>query len=373
MNSQNRMNAGAEYVVYRIWATLQDRKGIHAESLLTCLGALAGYACQMCVRQTAALPGVDRAKYALTADENHDGTTYVQGDALNESLVESRLSVWALVSRAVRKLGAPLPDIQGIVSHVTQTVGTSAFGIPRVPDGHHPRRRAIVYLKQIWPQILPIAEPFCSKPAQIPVLFGIALQRAIEQTKDMLNPTLGASIAMECAVAMSRVALPGTDAAAPVTRSTGVNTRVKAVPKRVELSAARSAVDSMFVSAPVRKRRRIDREPASPPRIGTFVASLSPRMRLGAIASLAVIAIAAAMYKVDRRDPVLVAGHEVRKLRVLVDSTPATQSTPDQLPVDAPVAPNAPPPEAAQNAFIPDDPPQPPPASDGSAEIVIPE
>src|SRR5262245_15716949 len=111
------MNAGAEYVVYRIWATLQDRKGIHAESLLTCLGALAGYACQMCVRQTAALPGADPAKYTLTSVERHDGVTYLQSDALNEPLVESRLSVWALVSRAVRKLGEPLPDIEGIVSH----------------------------------------------------------------------------------------------------------------------------------------------------------------------------------------------------------------------------------------------------------------
>src|SRR5262249_14550022 len=136
VNSQNRMNAGAEYVVYRIWATLQDRKGIHAESLLTCLGALAGYACQACARETAALAGADPKKLALIALDTSDGTTYLDGDAVNVLLIDSPLSVWALVGRAVQKLGHPLPDIQGIRRHVTETLGTSAFGVPRMPRGH---------------------------------------------------------------------------------------------------------------------------------------------------------------------------------------------------------------------------------------------
>ena len=92
MNSQNRMNAGAEYVLCRIWAALQDQKGLHAESLLTCLGALAGYACQVCVRQTAALPGADRKKYALVPVESADGMTYLHGEALNGPLTDSPLS-----------------------------------------------------------------------------------------------------------------------------------------------------------------------------------------------------------------------------------------------------------------------------------------
>jgi len=367
------MNAGAEYVVYRIWATLQDRKGIHAESLLTCLGALAGYACQMCVRQTAALPGADPSKYALTTIDAGDGTTYLAGDALNDSLVDGRLSVWSLVSRAVRKLGEPLPDIQGIVGYVTQTLGTSAFGIPRLPDGHRPRHPATVYLKQIWPQILPIAQRFCSKPAQVPVLFGIALQRAIEQTKGLLSPTLAASIAMECAVAMSRVALPGADAARPAVRPTAIATGVTVVPKRIELAAARSAVDSMFISAPVRKRRRGDREIASSPRIGTFVAGLPPRVRVGAIVSLAVIAIAGAMYKGDRREAALVSAHEVRKLRVLSDSAQEAQPIAERQSVDTASVPSTMPEAPPENQTIVDNPPPPDPASDGSAEIVIPE
>ena len=170
------MNAGAEYVLYRIWAALQDRNGIHAESLLTCVGALAGYACQVYVRQSAALPGADPGAYALRAVEATDGATYLYGDALNVPLAEGPLSIWALVGRTVQKLGEPLPDIEDIFRHVTQTVGTSTFGVPRVPAGPRPRHAAIVYLKQVWPQILPIAQRFCNKPMQMPVLFGIAIR-----------------------------------------------------------------------------------------------------------------------------------------------------------------------------------------------------
>jgi hypothetical protein len=178
------MNAGAEYVLYRIWATLQSREGIHAESLLACVGALAGYACQAYVRRAGA-----REDLPLTA---------------------SPLSVWALVRRSLQKLGKPLPDIDEISAHVTRTLGTGEFGVPRVAHEHRPHKLPVVYLTQLWPQVLPIAQRFCRRPAQLPVLFGIALQRALEHTTDRLNPTVGASIAMECAVAMSKATLSST-------------------------------------------------------------------------------------------------------------------------------------------------------------------
>ena len=91
MNSQNRMNAGAEYVLYRIWATIQDREGIHAASLLTCVGALAGYACQSYVRQAGARAGADSRKFALTSVMANDGSLYFDGDALNLPLAASPL------------------------------------------------------------------------------------------------------------------------------------------------------------------------------------------------------------------------------------------------------------------------------------------
>jgi len=343
------MNAGAEYVAYRIWATLQDRRGIHPESLLTCLGALAGYACQACVPQT----------------------------ALHASLIESPLSVWAFVSRAVRKLGKPPPDIESILHHVTQAVGTSAFAPSRVPDGHRPRHAAIVYVQQIWPQILPIARPFCSKRTQIPVLFGIALQRAIEQTKDVLSPTLGASIAMESAIAMSKAIVPGLEAHSLVARSTPVVAKAAVTSRPVELAALASRAESTLLPMSRRKRRGIDQGNASAPGFGARVASLPRAVRLGAIASVAFIAMAGAMYKADRREGPQTA-RELPKLEnwKFQQTTPALEESPQP----AQISEEPPPIEAATAQRAPDEyamseasQAQPQPPSDGSAEIVIPE
>jgi len=315
VNSQNRMNAGAEYALYRIWAALQDENGIHAESLLTCLGALAGYACQACVRQNAALAGADPGKYALTVITTSDGTKYLHGDALNMSLVGSPRSIWALVGRAVQKLGEPLPDIDGILRHVTQTLGTSAFGVVRAPDEHRPRHPPIVYLEQIWPQILPIAQRFCRKPAQLPVLFGIALQRAIEQTQDKLSPTLGASIAMECAVAMSRVALPEASADHAVAPPTLTVPELASMPKPMapRQPAIRAGSTRIRATSAAKRKSAVGAD-ASAANVGALIARLPPAKSIVTIMSVAIIAIAGALWRADQGEAPETAREE-RKLQ----------------------------------------------------------
>lgn len=272
MNSQNRMNAGAEYVLYRIWATLQDSGGIHAESLLACVGALAGYACQAYARRAGARAGAQSGESALTVVTAGDGYRYVDGDALNLPLIGSPLSVWALVRRSVEKLGAPLPDIDSISAHVRATLGTSEFGVPRVPDAHRPHLLPMAYLTQLWPQILPIAQRFCRRPAQLPILFGIALQRAVEHTAMTLKPTLGASIAMECALAMSKAALPAT-----------LSDLFEAPPAAPDIAL---------------KSRRVTR-PSLPHSAGTRMRSVK---LVATIMSLAVVAIASTAWKADQKE-----------------------------------------------------------------------
>ena len=249
MDSQVRMNAGGEYLLDRIKVALQDEKGVQVESLLTCLGALAGYACQFSVRQTGGTFAVVGTK---------DGTNYLYGDALNAPLAESPLSVWALISKAVQKLGAPLPDLAEIFKHVTETVGTSEFGVPRVADEHRSRDLPIVYLQQLWPQALPMAQKFCDKPAQLPVVFGIALHRALEQALGVLDTTLGARIAMESAVAMSKVILPEAakpaSAAAPKPRPNVVRSQPQGssvAQQQREIAARLPPVQRMVVIAVV--------------------------------------------------------------------------------------------------------------------------
>jgi hypothetical protein len=305
VTSQNRMNAGAEYVLYRVWATLQDSRGIHAESLFTCLGALSGFACQTYARHAGARGGADAGRYALTSIAASDGLVYLHGDSLNSLLTESPLSPWALVSRAVQKVGRPLPDIGAILTHVTRTLGTSAFALSRVADRHRPRHSAMFYLQQLWPQILPIAQRFCRRPAQLPVLFGIALQRAIEHTTELLDPTVSATIAMECAVAMSRIALPGAPVElieSPGSRMVPPGTRSmkKARTGRMHANAARALAATSFSS----------RIPAT--------------KVFATIASVAIIAIGSAVWRAEQRGAGPVSPRMERRLRVSASQTVST-------------------------------------------------
>lgn len=346
------MNAGAEYVLYRIWAALQDQKGIHAESLLTCVGALAGYSCQHCVRRTAALPGADAKQFELAKRAADDGTTYVEGEALNAPLADSPLSIKSFICRTVRKLGEAPPNLDDIVRHVTQTMGTSEFGVPRAPDGHRPRHLPMFYLKELWPHILPVAQRYCRKPAQLPMLFGIAIQRALEETQDKLHPTLGANLALESAVAMSRVALP--DLAENMV-DTAASTAIPA------MSAAPVVAFPSMPATPPNKRKRAAATEPSRSRAASIMATVPPRYRIAAVALIAFTGVAGAMWKVDRNEAPHLAT-EVRTLQTQpVDDEGSNEPEPPS--EDAATTPAEPPAEETQVAAVT----APPPAPEGSS------
>lgn len=297
MTSQNRMNAGAEYVLYRILRALQDGEGIHPESLLVCLGALAGYACR-----------------------------HVSRPAPHRPLAETPTSIWALVRRAVQKLGKPAPDFHDIVTHVKRTVGTRAFGKVQVPQEHRPRRAPMAYLEQLWPQVLPIAQRFCRRPAQLPVLFGISLQRAIEITQNLVNPTLAARIAMECAVAMSMVSLPGEVAVAEAEiREAGRSPLTQRREARADDAAAQTLspiasalrgirAERLGVDGSARRRGASARSVSSTPD-GWARISRRPAATLVAVMFLAVVTVAGAKWRAVQ-DDVAAPDSPARKLQI---------------------------------------------------------
>ena len=202
-----QLQLGSKEVFQRIVDRMKDARGIHVESLLACLGALAGYACQASIRARSLLPGAKSPATQLVIAQGADGRQYFFGDALNQPLAEGKWSVWSLTAGAVQKLGKPLPDLAGIFKHVAATVGGPEFGIPRVAEAHRPADLPINYLRTMWPVILPIAKPFCAEPSDLPVIFSLAIQQAIVMGRTVIDPTLAASIAMECAVPMSKVDL----------------------------------------------------------------------------------------------------------------------------------------------------------------------
>jgi len=193
---------GGREICQRLVDVLKDSRGVHIETLLCLLGSLAGFSCQMSIRAELASAGDS----AFVVVGGADGRNYFFGDRLNQPLAESRYSVWSLTAGTARQLGCTdIPDINEIFGYVTSTVGGDRFGIPRIPEGHQAVDLPINSLKAVWPGILPIVSRFCARPAEWPILFGVAIQEAMLMGREVIDPKLATTIVMECAIPMSEV------------------------------------------------------------------------------------------------------------------------------------------------------------------------
>lgn len=196
---------GAKEIFQRLAQGMKDEKGVHAESLLCALGAVAGYSCQAGIRSEFIEGKGLNEQQVFVIIGCAGGSQYFFGDMINKPLAENRYSVWSLAAGAAQHMGLnELIDLEDIFKHVSQTVGSSSFGVPRIPDDHKPGDLPQNYLKHLWPVLLPIAKTFCP-PAEWPLLFGLAVQEGMHWSKDVIDPALALSIVMESAVPMAKV------------------------------------------------------------------------------------------------------------------------------------------------------------------------
>lgn len=209
---QDAMSAAREgglEVFACLTARLKKDGRVHIESMLCALGAVAGYACQAQLRAQARAGGLaeEAAFHAVTAA---DGKRYFFGDLLNGLLVSPRMSVWTVCSGAMGMAGkAGLLDANAIFEHAAASVGSAAYGMPRLPAAHQPFEAPLVYLKALWPAVAPIAARHCPDPAHWSMLFCAALKRTLQVAEGTIAPELAFRLVMESAVAMSKVDLDG--------------------------------------------------------------------------------------------------------------------------------------------------------------------
>ncbi|UGQ45916.1 hypothetical protein [Massilia endophytica] len=197
----------ARELLRRLGNIFTQDQGVHAESLFCALGALGGYACQAAVRAQATARGVAPASL-LTAERGADGHTYYSGNALHALLDGTPNGLWPLISESARTLRFELlPDIREIFRHVDSTVGTPAFGKPRSAGPRAPRDLPFLYLRTHWTAFHPTVMKFCSAPEQWPMVYGFAIREALERYRQQMEPGAAATLAMECADAMSRIDL----------------------------------------------------------------------------------------------------------------------------------------------------------------------
>jgi len=181
------------------------RKGMHIETLLSALGALAGFGCQVSVREVLVKTGRMPLESAFVIVRGVDGGRYFMGDILNQPLLIAPVSVWSLVAGAVQHTGAPLPDINDIVRRTVSSIGSRDFGTLSVPKDHQPGEQPIETLKKQWAGCYKALKTLNGDPFFTGWYFALAAQILILKGRTIIDPTLAGQIVMESAVAMAKI------------------------------------------------------------------------------------------------------------------------------------------------------------------------
>ncbi len=184
--------------------------GVHSETILSVLGALAGFAAQMSIRKGLIEPQRMDAGEVLAEAISKSGEKFYFSETLNwmvfENVAQPPYSIWSYVKGALEQAsGAALPDIGDIVSHVARSVGTPRFGVPRLPPAHMPRLSPRDALERYWAPAHREMTAGVRAPADWPFDLAAAARWQIVTGRDRIAPVLAATIVMEAAIPMSKV------------------------------------------------------------------------------------------------------------------------------------------------------------------------
>lgn len=178
------------------------------ETILTAVGALAGFAAQHGIWEAVVKPGKMALQQAFVVVETRSGETYFFGDFLNNILATQKpqyLSVWKIVSSTATSMGATeLPDLVPMFKYCAETVGSPQFGVPNLPEDHTPSMLPRDALSRFWPQVLKLLR-VGSDPLTCAVDVATAAEQLMLSMKDEIDPSLAARIIMEAAIPMSKV------------------------------------------------------------------------------------------------------------------------------------------------------------------------
>lgn len=128
---------------------------IHAETYISAVGAIAGYAAQRTLFAETP-PVIGRNIHRISTKS---GQQYWYGDALNNMLLpkteaDGNHGVWSLAAGGALGAGSRLqqmPSLDAMFKHVTSTIGGANEGRTSVPAQHQAHLAARDLLKVVWP------------------------------------------------------------------------------------------------------------------------------------------------------------------------------------------------------------------------------
>lgn len=209
-------NIAIGHVRENLMAFLKNERGIHVETLMVAVGALAGHAALHAAFEVATTqPGTA----SLVTIETSDGGTFYSGDTLNAFLIPENpqiVSLWGLIAAGAVAVGVPQAELPGYVDifkRSAATLGSPEFGQVDAPKGHSPQGTPREVLDAFWPamrQLLCWSNPTLDNgrklsPRYWPYVFGMVARQYLDMTKDVMDPRLSVRLIMEAAIPMSKV------------------------------------------------------------------------------------------------------------------------------------------------------------------------
>ncbi|MBR1555206.1 MAG: hypothetical protein IJ644_07435 [Oscillospiraceae bacterium] len=189
---------GAKEIYHRIFEAIREPDGrLNVDSLLLTCSSLAGMSCQMTVREIAGQQGIP-IQSALIEIGCKNGTRYYMGDNLNYFLLENQYSVWSLAAGIYHHIApdAEIPDIHQYAADCVGHLGDENYKI----WGRFDEKDLILSNRSLWENLYPTAKKFCKTFHEIPILFGLALQFAIQDSAKVIEAEKCLAMALETAL-----------------------------------------------------------------------------------------------------------------------------------------------------------------------------
>lgn len=183
---------------------------VHVETILSNLGALAGFGCQMAVREGLVKTGAVSEDKAFVVIKTKSGETFYTGEFINEPLLstdEGQISAWSLVAGIAQNLGARfLPDIGKIIEDTTLKMGSPSFYSPDLSEEIMPKMMPLEALKSYWGDTFVLQQEIYEQdPLFLGWNFARSAQVLMEYAKDVIDPGYAAKVFMESAIRMSKI------------------------------------------------------------------------------------------------------------------------------------------------------------------------
>jgi hypothetical protein len=197
-----------------------EGQGVHAETMLSGLGGVAGFAAQVALRSMIA--NGSRTTEGLQTVTTKDGRQFMFGDPLNNILAKPNpaihsLGLWPLAAGAALQAGLAernLPELGKQFQAVSERLGTADEGFPKLDTSHRPASSTAELMKRAWPyttMILLQAHP--QKPGPLgpvpPQLWlAVTAQAAAalyRKTTAVLDARIGLQILMQSAIYGSKL------------------------------------------------------------------------------------------------------------------------------------------------------------------------